>query len=85
VRIPVSGSDINEVQKAISRFFKRHLLFWIEVLSLLRKLNTGVHALNDIQQWYLLVSCVVYMLENPSSHLFRQELPASGQMTASVS
>jgi len=66
VRIPISGSDVKKVQKAISRFFKRHLLFWIEVLSLMEKLDAGVHALNDIQQWYVLVSCVEHMLENPS-------------------
>ena len=85
VRIPASGPDVKEVQKAISRFFKRHLLFWIEVLSLMGKLDVSVHALDDVQQWYVLVSCVEHMLENPSSHLFRQELPASGQMIASTS
>jgi len=85
MRVPVSSSDVKVVHKAISRFFKRHLLFWIEVLSLMEKLSAGVHALNNIQQWYVLVSCVEHMLENPSLHLFRQELPASGQMTVSVS
>ena len=58
VKIPVSSPDIEEVQKAISRFFKKHLLFWIEVLSLMGKLDAGVHGLNDMQQWYVLVSCV---------------------------
>jgi len=85
VRIPVSGPDVKEVQKSISRFFKKHLLFWIEVLSLMRNLDAGVHALNDIQQWYVLVSYIEHMLESPISHLFLQEFPASGQMTVSAS
>jgi len=62
MKIPSSDPDIKEVQKAISRFFKKHLLFWIEVLSLIGNLGAGVHALNDIQQWYELVSCVEHVL-----------------------
>src|SRR5260370_42484019 len=46
------GSGVKEVQEAIDKFFTTCLLFWIEVLSLIGKLDTGVHALNDIQQWY---------------------------------
>ena len=53
-----SGPDIEEVQEAIDKFFTTCLLFWIEALSLVKKLDIGVHALNDIQQWYTLVSCV---------------------------
>jgi len=54
--IPGSGSGVEEVQKAIDEFFPTCLLFWIEVLILVGKLDIGVHALNDIQQWYTLVS-----------------------------
>ena len=56
----VSGSSqgIEEVQEAIDKFFTTSLLFWIEVLSLVGKLDIGVYALNDIQQWYTLVSCI---------------------------
>jgi hypothetical protein len=57
-RIPGSGPDVEEVQKAIDKFFTTHLLFWIEVLSLMGNLDVGVYALNDIQQWYMLVSCM---------------------------
>ena len=52
-----SGLD-KEVYKAIDKFFTTHFLFWIEVLSIMGKLDIGVYALSDIQQWYLLVSCV---------------------------
>jgi len=51
-----SGPDAEEVHLAIDEFFTTCFLFWIEVLSLLGKLDTGVYALNDIQQWYLVVS-----------------------------
>ena len=53
-----SGPGIEEVQEAIDKFFTTCLLFWIEVLSLMGKLGIGVHALNDIQQWYTSVSYV---------------------------
>ena len=56
--IPGSSPSVEEVQKAIDGFFTTCLLFWIEVLSLMGKLNIGVYALNDIQQWYALVSCM---------------------------
>jgi hypothetical protein len=57
VGIPTSGHNVKEVHKAIDKFFTTYLLFWIEVLVLTRKLDVGVHALNDIQQWYISVSC----------------------------
>jgi hypothetical protein len=58
VKIPSSNYDVEEVYKAIDRFFKTNLLFWIEVLSLTKNLDAGVHALNDVQQWCMLVSYV---------------------------
>ena len=58
-KVPGSGPEVGEVQKAIENFFTTHLLFWIEVLSLMGKLDSGVYALNNIQQWYMAVSCVV--------------------------
>ena len=56
LNISRSGSSVEEVQGAIKKFFETCLLFWIEVLSLVGKLDVGVHALNNIQQWYALVS-----------------------------
>ena len=58
VRAIGSSIDIEEVEKEINEFFTTYLLLWIEVLSLMRNLDTGIYALNDIQQWYKLVSCV---------------------------
>jgi len=77
--IPGSGPGVEEVQEAIGKFFTTCLLFWIEALILMEKLDIGVYALNDVQQWYISVS---YLWSNCSgnlcSHLFRQELHASG-------
>ena len=56
---------VKEVQKGIDEFFTTYFLFWIEVLSLMENLGIGVNALNDIQQWYTLVSCVENLLRIP--------------------
>jgi len=56
--VPSSSSHVGEVQKAIEEFFTRHLLYWIEVLALTGNLGVGVHAINDVEQWYTLVSAV---------------------------
>ena len=48
--------DIEEVHKAINEFFTSCFLFWIEVLSLMQNLEVGTHALNNIHQWYMMVS-----------------------------
>ena len=58
LRIPSSSLGIKEVQETVDKFFTTCLLFWIEVLSLVGKLDIGIYALNDIQQWYTLVSCM---------------------------
>ena len=58
LRIPRSSSYAEEVQKEIYKFFTVHLLHWIEVLALTGNLGVGVHAINDIEQWYNLVSSV---------------------------
>ena len=54
--IPGDSPYAEEVQEAIDKFFTVHLLHWIEVLALTRSLGTGVYAMNDIEQWYNLVS-----------------------------
>jgi len=58
LEIPSSSSHVEEVQRAIDKFFTVHLLHWIEVLVLTENLGAGVYALNDIEQWYNLVSDV---------------------------
>ena len=64
-------SHVEEVQGAIDGFFTTCLPFWIEVLSLMGNLKIGVYALNNIQQWYALVSCAwnVYS-ENSCLYLY---------------
>jgi len=57
VKSPIKGSDAEKVAKAIDKFFTTHLLFWIEVLAIMGKLDVSVHSINDIQQWYISVSC----------------------------
>jgi len=59
LEIPSSSPHVEEVQKGIEKFFTVHLLHWIEVLVLTRNLGVGVHAMNDIEQWYNLVSNVL--------------------------
>jgi len=58
VMVPSSSPIVEEVDKRIERFFMTEFLFWVEVLSLMGKLDVGVHALNDIQKWYIMVSCM---------------------------
>ena len=78
-RAATSSADDEEIQKQIDEFFTTCFLFWVEVLSLMGNLDISVYALNEIQQWYTLVSCVqrinsVY----PNSCVFRQGFPVSG-------
>jgi len=54
-----SGPGVEEVQKEIDGFFTTNLLFWIEALSLMGILDVGIYALNDIEQWYMKVSCTL--------------------------
>jgi len=70
--IPGSGPGVEEVWKAIDDFFTMDLLFWIEVLSLMESIDVCVYALNNIQQWYALVSCVQGTYYYTYSFLFRQ-------------
>ena len=56
--VPVDSSHIGEVQKALDKFFRTHLLYWIEVLALTGNPGAGVYAMNDVEQWHALVSAV---------------------------
>jgi len=58
IMVPSSSPDVEEVHKAIEKFFTSHFLFWIEVLSLMGNLDDGIYAINDIEQWYMMVSCI---------------------------
>ena len=60
----VSNPGNDEVYKVVDEFFKTHFLFWVEVLGLMKNLDIGVHALNDVDQWYSMVSCVLSTWES---------------------
>jgi hypothetical protein len=83
LEIPNDNPHVEEVQKAVDKFFTTHLLQWIEVLAITGNLGVGVHAMNDIQQWCNLVSGMQFLHQNESSQFSRQELYQSGQMMAS--
>ena len=51
LKIPSSSPDIEGVQRKIEKFFRVHLLHWIEVLALTGHLSVGVYAMNDVEQW----------------------------------
>ena len=59
VEIPNNSHNIKSVCKAVEEFFVTHLLFWIEVLIIMGRLDIGVYAINNIRQWYISVSCKV--------------------------
>jgi len=83
MRTTGSSLGIEEVQRAIDRFFTTYFLFWIEVLSLLGNLEVAVHALSDIQQWYTLVSYIWSTYRDLCLYLSRQEISANGHMMVS--
>ena len=64
LEIPSSSPHVQEVQKAIDKFFVMNLLDWIEVLVLTQNLGVGVYAMNDIEQWYNLVSNLQVTFQN---------------------
>ena len=53
---PSSGPNAEKVQEGVEKFFTAHLLHWIEVLTIMKSLDTSVYSLNDIKRWYTLVS-----------------------------
>jgi len=55
--VPSCGHDIEEVHRAVDKFFTAHLLFWIEALTIIGHLGISVYAIDDVQQWYNSVSC----------------------------
>ena len=77
LRIPGSGPGVKKMQEVIDKFFTTNLLLWIEVLCLVGNLDICAYALNDIEQWYMLVS-YIWSSHSGYSSEFRQEFPASG-------
>jgi hypothetical protein len=79
VEVPDSSHDIEEVVNAIDKFFTTYLPFWIEVLCLMGDLDVGVHAINNVDKWYTLVSFKLSFHPDLCSYfMFRQGFPASG-------
>ena len=66
LKIPGNSPDIKKVQRIIDRFSTTYLLFWIEALSLMGSLGVAVYALNDIQQWCMLVSYIAHSSNDPA-------------------
>ena len=56
MKVPSDGPEGEEVQKELDKFFTTCLLSWIEVLSLMGHIDIGVYSLNNVEQWYILVS-----------------------------
>ena len=83
VKSPSSGPNAEKVRKAIDKFFTMHLLLWIEVLIIMGNLDVSIHCINDIQQWYTLVSCEEVFTGTYIYLIFRGAWSASGQMMAS--
>ena len=84
-KISSSGDEAKGVQEAIDNFFETGFLSWVEVLTLMGNLDVGVYALNDIDQWYTLVSNLQTFHQGLYSCLSRQGFLASGQVMASIS
>jgi len=59
-KVSSGENGVEEVCRAINEFFLTGFLFWVEVLILMEKLDVSVYALNDIQQWCVLVSYTVF-------------------------
>ena len=77
-KISTSGHGLEEVYKAIDKFFTANLLCWIEVLVLTKSLDIGVYALNNVDQWYMMVSNVQNLCRILYLFIFRQGHPAGG-------
>ena len=56
--VPSSSPHIQELQRGVDQFFKVQLLYWIEVLALMKRLDIGVYAMDDVKQWYTQVSTI---------------------------
>jgi len=80
LRIPGNNSHVEEVQKAIDKFFTTQLPCWAEVLALTGNLDVRVYAMNDIEQWCASVSVRQMVHQGTHLHTFRQESHASGQL-----
>ena len=61
LRTPSSGCDAEEARRAIDEFFTTRLLCWIEVLVVMGSLDVGLYAMSCIREWYISVSCELFV------------------------
>ena len=64
LEIPSRGPDVKEVQTAIERFFRVHLLHWVEVLAITENLSAGIYAMNDVEEWCDMVSSMQFFYQH---------------------
>ena len=69
--VPGNGPHAKRIKEAVEDFFTKHLLCWIEVLSIVRHLGVAVYAINEIRQWYISVSYIQIdpCVEHPHTYL----------------
>jgi hypothetical protein len=71
VKAPSSACEAEEVRKAIDEFFTTRLLFWIGVLLVTVSLDVSLlHAVSDVRQWYISVSCELFVFRSPCSRTY---------------
>src|SRR5882757_5312302 len=51
--------DVAQILVLLNNFFRRHLLTWLEVLSIGNDLSRAVHSLLDAEQWVINVSKLI--------------------------
>ena len=72
--VPGDGPGAKRVKEAIDDFFTKHLLNWIEVLSITGHLQETVKAINHIRQWYISVRYT-----RPHLHMVCPHISPSGR------
>jgi len=55
-----AGGNTSSVLTLVNDFFTRHLLSWLEVLSIEEHLHTAIYSLHDVRSW---------LIENPNQDL----------------
>jgi NACHT domain len=66
-----AGGNTSPVLTLVNEFFNRHLLSWLEVLSIEEHLHTAIYSLHDVRSWLIEVSTsyCYYSLAIPHSRL----------------
>jgi len=51
-----AGYDMDPVVMLVNDFFVHHLLSWLEVLSIEKKIHIAIYSLHDVRSWLADVS-----------------------------